>query len=199
MSPRPKTRDLIIETADELFYQNGFDFTSFSDIAKVVDISRGNFYHHFKTKDEILTAVIELRKERTKNALEIWEQDIQEPLERIKQFFSFFTTNRTKIRMYGCPLGTLCNEMAKLQHEAKIGAVEIYALFRTWISQQFESLGCTPNQADHLSLHIISQSQGIANIFTAFQDDAFVEREIARVYAWLDAQTFSQHETKHKV
>ncbi|MDD9913854.1 MAG: helix-turn-helix domain containing protein, partial [Rhodospirillaceae bacterium] len=37
-----------------LFYRHGFDHTSFADIAEAVQISRGNFYYHFRTKDDIL-------------------------------------------------------------------------------------------------------------------------------------------------
>lgn len=44
----------LTEAADELFYRQGYEHTSFSNIAGAVQISRGNFYHHFKTKDEIL-------------------------------------------------------------------------------------------------------------------------------------------------
>ncbi|MFM2281198.1 MAG: hypothetical protein RLZZ444_3429, partial [Pseudomonadota bacterium] len=58
---RPKTRDEIVQVADRLFYEQGFDSTAFADIAEAVGISRGNFYHHFKTKDDILAAVIALR------------------------------------------------------------------------------------------------------------------------------------------
>ena len=42
------TRELIVEKADTLFYEGGFEATSFADIAAAVGISRGNFYHHFK-------------------------------------------------------------------------------------------------------------------------------------------------------
>ncbi len=55
------TRDRIVQAADQLFYRQGFEHTSFSDIADDVQISRGNFYYHFKTKDEILDAVINVR------------------------------------------------------------------------------------------------------------------------------------------
>ena len=54
------TRDHIVEAADRLFYRQSFEHTSFSHIADVVQISRGNFYFHFKSKDEILEAVITL-------------------------------------------------------------------------------------------------------------------------------------------
>ena len=52
------TREQITAAADELFYRRGYEYTSFADIAAAVNLSRGNFYYHFKTKDEILDAVI---------------------------------------------------------------------------------------------------------------------------------------------
>lgn len=55
------TRARIVSAADDLFYRRGFENTSFSDIADAVEISRGNFYHHFKSKDAILDAVIQHR------------------------------------------------------------------------------------------------------------------------------------------
>ena len=60
------TRDHIVEAADQLFYHRGYEHTAFSDIADVVQISRGNFYYYFKTKDEILDAVIGLRLANTR-------------------------------------------------------------------------------------------------------------------------------------
>ena len=66
------TRDQIVEAADELFYRRGYEHTSFADIADVVRISRGNFYYHFRSKDEILDAVIRLRLANTKRVLEQW-------------------------------------------------------------------------------------------------------------------------------
>ncbi|MGD9385294.1 MAG: TetR/AcrR family transcriptional regulator, partial [Thioalkalispiraceae bacterium] len=41
-------RQRIVAAADQLFYQHGYENTSFSDIADAVGISRGNFYYHFK-------------------------------------------------------------------------------------------------------------------------------------------------------
>ena len=64
------TRDHIVEAADRLFYRQGYEHTSFSDIADAVRISRGNFYYHFKTKDEILDAVIGARLAGTQEMLD---------------------------------------------------------------------------------------------------------------------------------
>lgn len=51
-------RDHIVAAADPLFYRQGFEHTSFAAIADAVQISRGNFYYYFKSKDKILDAVI---------------------------------------------------------------------------------------------------------------------------------------------
>src|SRR5688572_16085979 len=102
--PSPATRNSIIEKADTLFYEGGFVATSFADIATAVGISRGNFYHHFKTKDEILDAVITHRMERTRCMLETWHDASQGPRDRILSFISLVITNQAKIMAFGCPV-----------------------------------------------------------------------------------------------
>lgn len=179
------TRGQIIETADRLFYEQGFDHTSFADIAEAVHISRGNFYHHFKSKDEILQAVIAQRLANTREILRQWEEEAQTPAERIKCYIRILLTNGPKIMLHGCPVGTLTSELAKLEHGALGAAGEIFTLFRTWLRDQFKTLGFG-NDADALALHILAWSQGVATLYTAFQDQDFVDREVAQICAWLD-------------
>ena len=78
------TREDIVEAADGLFYRHGFDHTSFADIAETVRISRGNFYYHFKTKDQILDAVIERRLTKTRAMLDQWEIAGDTPAARLR-------------------------------------------------------------------------------------------------------------------
>lgn len=181
------TRRQIIEAADRLFYERGFEATSFADIAAAVHLSRGNFYYHFKAKDDILDAVIALRLENTARMLEAWEAEAGDPAERIRCFMRILVMNRTKILRYGCPVGTLCNELAKLQHGAKDEAGRLFTLFRGWLARQFAALG-RDRDADALAMHLLMRSQGIATLATAFHDEAFIHREVEEMSAWLDAQ-----------
>src|SRR5262245_46392494 len=107
------TRDQIVEAADRLFYEKGFEYTSFADFSEVLGISRGNVTFHFPTKDEVLAAVIDLRLERTERMLEQWEAEGAGSKDRIKCFINIVIMNRAKIMLYGCPVGTLCSELAK--------------------------------------------------------------------------------------
>lgn len=179
-----QTRDQIIDAADQLFYEQGFEHTSFSQIAEAVGISRGNFYYHFKSKDEILDAVINLRLTRTSTMLDGWEIEGETPDNRIRSFINILVMNRDKIKRYGCPVGTLCNELAKLDHPSKGSANELFTLFRSWLRRQFEQLGRL-NDADELAMHLLAFSQGVATLSSAFQDEQFIRSEVNRLNDWL--------------
>lgn len=49
----------ILDAADELFGHKGFDGTSTNDILEKVGIARGTLYYHFKSKEDIMDALIE--------------------------------------------------------------------------------------------------------------------------------------------
>lgn len=48
----------ILDTAEHLFETQGFDNTSTNDILNEIGIARGTLYYHFKSKEEILDAII---------------------------------------------------------------------------------------------------------------------------------------------
>jgi TetR/AcrR family transcriptional regulator, transcriptional repressor for nem operon len=183
MTDKP-TRDRIVEAADLLFYHQGFEQTSFTHIAEAVGITRGNFYHHFKSKDEILDAVIGARLAATTGMLVRWEEEGGHPRGRLLCFVGMLVGNRDKIVQYGCPVGTLCTEMAKLRHPSRDGANQLFVLFRTWLRRQFELLG-RGGDADELAMHLLARSQGVATLANAFQDEGFIHKEVDAMRDWL--------------
>ncbi|WP_181418766.1 TetR/AcrR family transcriptional regulator [Aquipseudomonas alcaligenes] len=54
-SPRGK----LLQTAAHLFRSKGYERTTVRDLASAVGIQSGSIFHHFKSKDEILKAVME--------------------------------------------------------------------------------------------------------------------------------------------
>lgn len=49
----------ILDAAEKLFGAKGFDHTSTNDILNEIGIARGTLYYHFKSKEDILDAMIE--------------------------------------------------------------------------------------------------------------------------------------------
>ncbi len=52
-------KEIIVETATNLFAEYGFEKTSVAAICEAASVSKGLVYHHFSSKDEILIAIYE--------------------------------------------------------------------------------------------------------------------------------------------
>ncbi len=52
-------RQELIEAAERLFTERGYDDTAVSDIVKEIKVGQGTFYHYFRSKEDILGAVAE--------------------------------------------------------------------------------------------------------------------------------------------
>lgn len=59
MARRSDTRQRIQQVALELFAERGYDQTSLREVAERLEITRPALYYHFKTKEDILTSVVE--------------------------------------------------------------------------------------------------------------------------------------------
>ena len=51
----------ILDAAEKLFFEQGYDRTSVQDILGALQMSKGGFYHYFDAKDSVLRAVSERR------------------------------------------------------------------------------------------------------------------------------------------
>ena len=68
-------RAAIIDTAERLFYQKGYEETSVQDVLDELHLSKGGFYHHFESKLSLLEAICE---KRTISAFEESERILSE-------------------------------------------------------------------------------------------------------------------------
>jgi TetR/AcrR family transcriptional repressor of nem operon len=131
--------------------------------------------------------VIERRLANLRDMLESLAEERRSPAERIRAFAHILVRNRAKIMAYGCPVGTLCSELAKLDHVARDEAAKQFELFRVWLAREFAALGRAA-EADGLALHLLMRTQGVATLAVALRDEVFLDREVADLDAWIDAQ-----------
>ncbi len=175
----------IVAAANRLFYERGYNQTSFSEIAAAADIPRGNFYYHFKSKDEILAAVIASRVAAISAMLENWQQNIPGPRERLNRFIRIMLNDAQDVLRYGCPMGSLTMELAKSQLALQSQAARMFDLFAEWLQRQFVALG-KGDASRSLALHLLAETQGVALISNVYKDATFLEREAERLAHWLE-------------
>ena len=78
----------ILDAAEELFYARGYHETAISDIVKSIGVAQGTFYYYFKSKDEILEALINRRISEFSHALEeISASSTLNPLQKLEKIF----------------------------------------------------------------------------------------------------------------
>ena len=53
-----ETRRQILETATDMFIENGFSNTSLTDISHKIGMTKGAVYWHFKNKDDVLLQIV---------------------------------------------------------------------------------------------------------------------------------------------
>ena len=73
------TKERILETALELFAQNGYLGTSMNDIAKQLGFTKAALYKHYTSKQEILDRLVERMNEMDYERAESYEMPETEP------------------------------------------------------------------------------------------------------------------------
>jgi len=182
-------RQRIIDAADNLFYRHGYNQTSFQDISDVTGIPRGNFYYYFKTKDEILGAVVNSRIAGLTIFLNQCEAEADDARERLLLFSNMLEYRRDDVIQSGCPIGSLSSELAKDDNELHEISRQAFVLLRDWIKQQFESLSLT--NADELAMDLLAKIQGVTVMACAFKNAEFVKRSHQEIKDWINAKTLN--------
>ncbi|MFT4212336.1 MAG: TetR/AcrR family transcriptional regulator, partial [Microbacterium sp.] len=68
--PRASSREVIAEAACELFFEQGYDATSISDITRRAGVARSSFFNYFAAKGDVLWAGFDGRMDAAAAALE---------------------------------------------------------------------------------------------------------------------------------
>lgn len=114
---RGNTRERIVEAALYLFWLQGYAATGIAEILKRSKANAGSFYFFFKTKEELLLAVLELYIHTLQPVVvQPVLGEIQDPVERVFGILEFYRKNLLATGCtYGCPIGRLALEIPEEQ------------------------------------------------------------------------------------
>ncbi len=80
-----ETKRKLVQTAIELFAREGFDKVTVDDICKKVGVTKGAFYNHFKSKDEVILEEFKIMDE---HYMKVEEKlaTLEDPLDKLRVF-----------------------------------------------------------------------------------------------------------------
>jgi len=179
------TRTRLLQAALKVTYRYGFGDAAIADIAKEARVPLGNVYYYFKTKDDVIAAVIEAHAQEVRTALAAIDARERSPKSRLKSLVAEFAAQSEIIARYGCPLGSLCSELDKRAEGSGPPAAELMRLPVDWAEAQFRSLG-RPD-ARELALDLISGYEGSALLANTMRDPSLLDNAARRLNQWIDA------------
>jgi AcrR family transcriptional regulator len=165
-------------------YEQGIEKTTLADIAQAADVPVGNIYYYFKTKDELVRAVVAAYASDLRARLASFDRH-RTPKARLKALVRDMADQRELAAQYGCPMGTLCSELDKRDDDLEPAAAELLTLSVDWAEQQFLSMG--RSDARDLAVALVAANQGISLLTNTLRDPELMAREGRRLDRWIDS------------
>jgi TetR/AcrR family transcriptional regulator, transcriptional repressor for nem operon len=182
--PPAGKRERLVASAQTLLHQQGVERTTIAEVADAADVPPGNVYYYFKTKDELVEAAIAANSDRMEHLLGALER-YRSPQARLKGFVRAIIEQRDVAARYGCPHGSLCQELDKRDDDLRRSSAELLELKLRWAERQFREMG--RRDARELAVGLIAAHQGALLLSNTFRDPDLVLREGRRLERWIDS------------
>src|SRR5689334_7739008 len=138
VAPAHGTRERLVAAACELVYRRGVERTTLAEVAQEANVRVGNLYYYFKTKDDLLAAVVRERVDRLAAAFTALERAHRSPKARLKALVRTVAEREAgSIAELGCPYGTLCTELVKRVDGVQPLAAQVMQVLLEWAEEQF--------------------------------------------------------------
>lgn len=95
--------DKILDTAQTLFYEQGYHTTGINQIIEEADIAKASLYKHFESKTDLLVAYIERLHQRWIVSLEAYVNKVADPKGKLLSLFDYHCEKQQTRGFGGCP------------------------------------------------------------------------------------------------
>lgn len=184
MSYKNDKRERLVQAADEMIYHKTFNSSTLADIAALANVPLGNVYYYFKTKDEILKAVVLKRINELQALFSAWDQ-LPNVKDRLLSYIAQTTQGFDMLAKFGCSLGSLCQELGKQKGEVGEMASTLMNKSIHWVETQFKAMG-KGEKARHLAEYFVATLQGISLFTLAFKNQSYLEQQSKNLERWLE-------------
>ncbi|QIZ75768.1 TetR/AcrR family transcriptional regulator [Ferrimonas lipolytica] len=172
----------LLASAQSLIHQQGLHKTTLADIAEDSGVSIGNMYYYFKTKEDILRAVAGSQVEQFNDMVAAFKT-LPSPRARLAAFIDERTKIAPEVAKWGCPIGSLIQEIAKYDVDLQDGHNALKARL-SWAEQQFSQMEVA--QPAMFAQRYVASLQGACLLASTYHDPSIFIEQGEQLKAWLD-------------
>jgi TetR/AcrR family transcriptional repressor of nem operon len=178
------TRDQILDAAGRLIHLQGYHCTSLDDVLRQSGVGKGNFYYHFKGKEELGYAIIDrLVRGFVERTLEPAFADPEgDPIAQIHGLLDrVHDTQRQRNCIGGCPMGNLASELSDVHEGFRKRLAEVFVAWRVRMAQalrrgQAEGLLSADFNPEGAAYFLVAALEGAILMSKVTKDIAVMER-----------------------
>jgi len=176
-------RERLVASAGDLLHRNGVAATTLAQVAEAADVPPGNVYYYFKTKDDLVRAVVDARSDQVRAMLDSLGTR-RGPAARLKALAHQWVDMRELVARYGCPFGTLVAELDRRDDGLDRHAAKPIELILDWAEGQFREMGRSDGR--ELAVSFFASVQGGALLANALRDPEIMTGHVRHLERWLD-------------
>jgi TetR/AcrR family transcriptional repressor of nem operon len=177
-------RERLVASAGDLLHRQGVAATTLAQVAQAADVPAGNVYYYFKTKDDLVRAVIDAQAAQVEAMLGSL-QARRSPAARLKALAHQWVEMRDLVARYGCPFGTLAAELDRRDDGLDRAAAKPITIILDWAEDQFRQIG--RRDARELAIALFSGVQGGALLSNALRDPDLMSGQVRNLERWIDS------------
>lgn len=181
---RPGKRERLVASAADLIHRQGAERTTLAQVATDADVPAGNLYYYFKTREDLVGAVIDARLEEVRALLTSLNAK-STPKARLKGLARRWADGSDMLVLNGCPVGTLAAELNKYDGDLDRHAATIFIAIIDWAREQFSQLG--HKDARDLAVALFAAIEGASLLANTLRDPNLIRTQIRRVERWIDS------------
>ncbi len=196
---QPPTREKLLDSAQQLMLAKGFVATTVDEICEAAGVTKGSFFHYFKSKEDLGKSVLDrFCHVRLKLMQESPSQKKKDPLERVYGWVDFaIEMSKSPMAKNGCLLGNFAQELSDTHPEIRSLCARRFTEWAVLLKQELDEakvkhLPKSRLDTESLAEHFIAIIEGALIIAKAKQDIGNVEKSLRHFRRYLES-LFEQH------
>ncbi len=172
-------RRAIIVAAGKLFREQGYEAVGLNDLMKAAGFTRGGFYNHFASKDELAVEVCkEIYEENSRRLVEIFSTAKDDNMALVQVLESFLSTSHRDTPATGCPSITLVTDAIRQGESVQKAFADGLQQYVDIFAAQFVRIGAPKTEARSYAIDLLARIVGAMTLAravvkhdTAFSDE----------------------------
>jgi TetR/AcrR family transcriptional repressor of nem operon len=117
MKSMASTSEKILDVAQSLIVAGGYNGFSYADISAAIGIRKASIHHHFPTKAELVSVLVDRYRRQAEAGLESLRGELSSPAEQLQSYLNYWRTCIRDASPSFCVCAMLAGEMQMLPEE----------------------------------------------------------------------------------